>query len=306
MCKKSSTFAAEMDKKNLLHIIEWTVAAFALVYLAYRLLTYDDYASLAASLRGMDSRQWAALGICIALMPMNMWLEAWKWKTLMDDLTMREAVRQVYQSKLAGLITPWRLGEYPARGLMMKGKHIMRRTLSMGAIGSATMTIAIVSAGMIALVFSPSVLALLGNSYLYAVAAVLLLLAVALYGAPRWLHRYAELNSAKLWISLAQSYARLACWSVQLALVLYALSSISNLQSPISNIPIYYLLVTVTPNVPIVEVGVRGAWAMFIFGTANAALAGVLLWAINTFLPCLVALITKCTPCGKQDVHGEK
>ncbi|MBO4519349.1 MAG: hypothetical protein J5704_04855, partial [Paludibacteraceae bacterium] len=53
------------------------------------------------------------------------------------------------------------------------------------------------------------------------------------------------------------------------------------------NIPIYYLLVTITPNVPVAEVGVRGAWAIFLFGTANAALAGVMLWAINTLLPCL-------------------
>jgi len=44
----------------------------------------------------------------------------------------------------------------------------------------------------------------------------------------------------------------------------------------------------VTPNVPIAEVGVRGAWAIVVFGTPNAALAGVLLWVINTLLPCLI------------------
>ena len=53
---------------------------------------------------------------------------------------------------------------------------------------------------------------------------------------------------------------------------------------------VYYLLVTITPNVPIAEVGVRGAWAIVVFGTMNAALAGVLLWIINTLLPCLFAL----------------
>jgi D-alanyl-lipoteichoic acid acyltransferase DltB (MBOAT superfamily) len=52
-------------------------------------------------------------------------------------------------------------------------------------------------------------------------------------------------------------------------------------------LPIYYLLVTITPNVPIAEVGVRGAWAIVVFGSMNAALAGVLLWVINTLLPCL-------------------
>lgn len=50
---------------------------------------------------------------------------------------------------------------------------------------------------------------------------------------------------------------------------------------------IYYLLVTITPNVPIAEIGVRGAWAIAVFGTPQAAMAAVVLWVINTLLPCV-------------------
>ena len=85
-----------------------------------------------------------------------------------------------------------------------------------------------------------------------------------------------------------QSLVRLVCWCVQLALVLWALGAIVDLRLQILDLPIYYLLVTITPNVPIAEVGVRGAWSIVVFGTMNAALAGVLLWVINTLLPCLV------------------
>jgi hypothetical protein len=46
--------------------------------------------------------------------------------------------------------------------------------------------------------------------------------------------------------------------------------------------------VTITPNVPIAEVGIRGFWAMQVFGTMNATLAGVVLWGVNTLLPCLI------------------
>lgn len=164
----------------------------------------------------------------------------------------------------------------------------------MGAVGSATMTLAIVAAGLLALFFSPSVLSVLGDSYLYSLVAVLAVLAVLVYFAPRALKKWAQLNGALLWTSLAQSFVRLLCWCVQLALVLWALgayqSPMTNDQPPITiyQLPIYYLLVTITPNVPVVEVGVRGAWAMFLFGTADAALAGVLLWVINTLLPCLI------------------
>jgi hypothetical protein len=85
---------------------------------------------------------------------------------------------------------------------------------------------------------------------------------------------------------------------VQLALVLWAVNGLGDegISGLVTNTFIYYLLVTITPNVPIVEVGVRGAWAMLLFGTPNAALAGVLLWVINTLLPCISWFFIRKTP----------
>ena len=195
-------------------------------------------------------------------------------------MSWREAHQQVYYSKLAGLITPWRLGEYPARALL---RNEWPQTLSMGAVGSATMTVAIIAAGMTAMILE------IGNWKLEIVFYLLvaLLLILALVFAPRLLRRWAEVSHKLIAISVGQSLVRLACWCVQLALVLYALGAIYNLQFTIYNLPVYYLFVTITPNVPIAEVGVRGAWAITLFGSMNAALAGVLLWGINTLLPCL-------------------
>ena len=302
-----------MNKKTLYHIIEWAVALAACAFLGYKLVSFEDYPALWERLRGMAWQQYLALGLCVALMPVNMAIEAWRWMTLWNGdatlngangeaneltnerLTFREAQRQVYYSKLAGLITPWRLGEYPARGVLMEvqrdqvpgTKDIMPRVLAMGAVGSATMTAAIVIAGVVALAFSPAVMTQLGDSYLYALAVVILLLAVAFAFAPKALKKYAELNQQLLFRSLGQSLVRLLCWCVQLALVLWALGAFTNYELRITNLFVYYLLVTITPNVPIAEIGVRGAWAIVVFGSMNAAFAGVLLWVINTLLPCL-------------------
>ena len=302
-----------MNKKTLYHIIEWAVALVACAFLGYKLVTFEDYPALWGSLRGMAWQQYLALGLCVALMPVNMAIEAWRWMTLWNGdatlngangevneltderLTFKEAQRQVYYSKLAGLITPWRLGEYPARGVLMEvqrdqvpgTKDIMPQVLAMGAVGSATMTAAIVIAGVVALAFSPAVMTQLGDSYLYALAVVILLLAVAFAFAPKALKKYAELNQQLLFRSLGQSLVRLLCWCVQLALVLWALGAFTNYELRITNLFVYYLLVTITPNVPIAEIGVRGAWAIVVFGSMNAAFAGVLLWVINTLLPCL-------------------
>ena len=242
-------------------------------------------------------------------MPVNMALEAWRWRTLWNDemsreqgslnepLTLNDAQRQVYYSKLAGLITPWRLGEYPARGVLMServselgNEGIWPKVLSMGAVGSATMTIAIIIAGVIGLAFSPSILPYLGGSYLYALGAAIVVLAVLFALAPKLLRKWAKVNHGLMLRSVGQSLVRLSCWCVQLMLVLYALGALGELGilGGLGKSAIYYLLVTITPNVPIVEAGARGAWAIVVFGTVNAALAGVLLWGINTLLPCLV------------------
>lgn len=298
-----------MDKKTLYHIISWVVALAACGYLVYRLATYDGYAALAAGLRQMTVAQWLALALCVALMPVNMAIEAWKWRTLImhnaegteHNFSFAEAQRQVYYSKLAGLITPWRLGEYPARGLLMarhdaqctnSKREIWAQVLSLGAVGSATMTAVIIITGIVAMMMTDLRFEIsdFRFSYLPVVAVFLALLGVALYFAPRLLKRWAAVSHRLVAITLGQSFVRLVCWCVQLALVLWALGAVTSGGLPVLGygIPVYYLLVTVTPNVPIAEAGVRGVWAIAVFGSMNAALAGVLLWGVNTLLPCLV------------------
>ena len=309
-----------MDKKRVIYIIEWIIAIAACGWLVWKLATYEDYAALGECLRNMGWLQWLAIGVCIALMPVNMALEAWRWRTLWNDemsreqgslnepLTLNDAQRQVYYSKLAGLITPWRLGEYPARALLLNDKMsaaeplnersqselngaLWAKVLTMGAVGSATMTAAIVAAGAVALACQPSVVAYVGGSYMYTIGAAMigvvlvLILVKALLGGGRFSRLSGERSGATvsrrlILISFGQSLVRLACWCVQLVLVLYALSGspILDFRFEILDLmvktPIYYLLVTITPNVPIVEMGARGAWAMAVFGTMNAALAG--------------------------------
>ena len=310
-----------MDKKTLYHIVEWAAALAACAFLGYKLVTFEDYPALWESLRSMAWQQYLALGLCVALMPVNMAIEAWRWRTLWNGdatlngangdatlngangeaneltderLTFKEAHRQVYYSKLAGLITPWRLGEYPARGVLITNERmnelgserIWPRVLAMGAVGSATMTFAIVLAGVPAIMANGEWLMVNGEWWI-AVGVILLLLVVGLALAPRLLRQYAEVSYGLIIKSVGQSLVRLICWCVQLALVLWALEAFSFQPSVISSLFIYYLLVTITPNVPIAEVGVRGAWAIVVFGSMNAAFAGVLLWVINTLLPCL-------------------
>lgn len=305
-------------KRKILHIIEWAIALAACGYLVWWLATYDDYVSLLAGLRAMNTAQWCALIVSVLLMPVNMTIEAWRWRTLMNEGESRvesqesigwaEAHRQVYYSKLAGLITPWRLGEYPARGLLMQTqdlsqerepishKALWTKVLTMGAVGSATMTIAIVIGGLIGLAVVGSPVNL-GDNYIIILLGVLV--GAVLLIAAGWKIRTVILSSysspsvdRRLTVgiickNILQSIVRLLCWCVQLGLLLYALDGITEITGLTGVTAIYYLLVTITPNVPIAEIGVRGAWAIAVFGTPQAAIAAVVLWVINTLLPCV-------------------
>ena len=235
-----------MNQKRVYHLIEWLVALAACGYLIYRLVIFDDYPALWASLTSMSHLQIGALILCILLMPLNMSLEAWRWKTLLP-MSWREAHRQVYYSKLAGLITPWRLGEYPARGVLMcesstinhqssiTNRDLWSRVLSMGAVGSATMTFAIIATGLVAMIMANGKWQM--ENYYLLVAFVLLLLILALLFAPRLLRRWTVVSHRLILISTLQSLVRLTCWCAQLYLVLFALGAISNVQYPISNLP---------------------------------------------------------------------
>ena len=120
-------------------------------------------------------------------------------------------------------------GERSVDGLNSEfSKDLWTKVLSMGAVGSATMTAAIVLAGCVGIAFSPAVLTILGNSYLYALGGVVLVLAVVYALFPKALKNYVALNYPLLLESTMQSLVRLACWCVQLGLVLYALGAMSN------------------------------------------------------------------------------
>lgn len=277
-----------MDRRTLFYIIEWVVTLAACAYLAYRLVTFEDYHALLLSFSDMRWQHCWALVCSVALMPVNMSLEAWRWRTLLP-MSWRDAHLQVYYSKLAGLITPWRLGEYPARALL---RNEWAQTLSMGAVGSATMTAAIVAAGIAGLaglagIVGIDILNEQGGAYYAIVGGMLILLGVALALAPRLLRRWTTVSRRLIIRSFSQSLVRLFCWCIQLGLVLYALGAYPSFITGLQ-LPIYYLFVTFTPNIPIAEVGVRGMLAITLFGTVNAAFAGVLLWAVNTLLPCLI------------------
>ena len=314
--KKNTTFAsiynlACLNRKTCIWILRIALMVCAYGYLLYRLITFDGYAALWERFVDADWRQYQCLTLCAALMPLNLWLEACKWQRLMGSIqpmTMREAQIQVYYGMIGAFATPYRVGDYPARIVRMHAKERWASIIGMGAIGSCCMTMVIVLLGM-----STAWLFFGGNTpasmlSVYITAAVCMLL---LFFAPQlfrllaripWLRnvthgaadQLAQVSYLEVMRIMWLSFLRYVCFCLQMYLALrFCGISLPFAQACIA-LPTYYLLITVTPNIPAADFGVRGSWAIYVLGhfvpdlAPAGAIATGLIWMVNTAIPLII------------------
>ena len=299
--------------KRILNIL-LIVAAYGV--LGYKIVTYDNYAGLAERFRLAESWQWVCLIICFSLFPVNRLFEAWKWKFLVrhiEPMDIWEAQRQVYYGTIAGFVTPYKLGEYPGRALLFRhtGAHWLTATC-LGLIGGYAMTTVIVLLGVPAALFrlTPD------SSMVWSIALTVAGAVVAIIALPALMRRLqsrtwkseqtrlivenmAGLTIRDIAVLLGISLLRYGCFLLQLLLSLLFCGVHADVTTMATLLPLYYLLITVTPNVPAAEVAVRGAWAVALFEplgadvSAAAVIATLLLWAINTIFPLLIGSMVK-------------
>jgi len=97
---------------------EWLLTIAAMVYLVYRLGTYEHYDTLGSTLMGWDARSWIVCVIAILLIPGQLFVEVLRWKATLrgwKTITLHESWDQVLLGMQAGFITPYRAGDIPAR-----------------------------------------------------------------------------------------------------------------------------------------------------------------------------------------------
>ena len=175
----------------------------------------------------------------------------------------------------------------------------------MAAVGSIALTAVILMLGIpaFALSFTNYQVFSTWNSqtYLWLISMLLCILLLVLSLVPFMGKRYC-IKYSDCGIILLQSLLRYLCFSLQLWLILYACGVSLPLMVALVSIPLYYLFVTVTPNMPAADIGIRGAWAVLVFGQyihdvqANIILATTCLWLFNTLLPVLLGAVgVKCS-----------
>ncbi len=306
-------------------ILQWCIVCCAYGYLLYRLLTFEGYGSFGTYFSQIGWQEGWYLLIAVGLFPLNICFESLKWRSLLEtvgaNISLSDAQRQTYYGFVGGFFTPSRLGDYPARALLLSHRVPWLSAVALGFVGSLLLTVVIGVFGLPAMIelFVGRGLLIASDTlgswhYWWAAGAFvfLLLLAGCLPQMSRWLGRrfhfrkvqtqqmlaaLGTLTGRRLVVVFGWSVLRYLTFCLQLWLVLLACDTafqVSPLHSPLLlAIPTYYLLVTLTPTLPAADVAVKGSWAIVIFSAvggnvASITIATVLMWLINTVAPMLV------------------
>ena len=224
-------------------------------------------------------------------------------------MSLAEAQRAVYFGFIGAFLTPSRLGDYPARVTMMHHRDRWLEAIALGFVGTLALAFLQVFLGM------PSCIMLLERvgdlrwvEWLCVFTLLLQVLIIIFYPvlsekiavhvSKRRLQNtllvLAGFSHRRFLTTVSLSFLRYAVYCTQLWLVMVFCGINLSFAEVLIAIPAYYLLVTVTPSVPLADAAVRGSWSVVIFGVfcpdiAAIAVAAVLLWLLNTVLPMLVA-----------------
>lgn len=274
--------------KPLFKVVKILLAVAAYGYLAYKLISYKDYSSLFSTWDTLNMERIGWLICALILFPLNLFLEAVKWRFLLKDIhpiSYAEASRQVYCGYVGAFVTPYRVGDYPARAMDLGDKTLWGKATVLGFVGGAAQTIVIILFGIF-----PSIYYLNHNlNVVWVFLGVVICMAVILF-APRLIKE--KFSFTTLLGAMGWSALRYAVFSWQLYAALLFVGAPMTLLDALSVIPLYYMLVTVTPNMPAADLGIRGGWAMVLFDRYTTipliTLAILLIYIINTLLPTII------------------
>ncbi|NOU47937.1 MAG: hypothetical protein HOO86_12880 [Bacteroidales bacterium] len=232
--------------------------------------------------------------LLLILLPVNLALEAFKWKVLIDKLepvSFNRAFTAVLSGISVSMMMPNRVGDYLGRVfILQKESHI--KGILVTLIGSLSQLLTTVIAGCIALTFSFSMFFEFEFSNyknfsfgLLALVFSLLIFALILYfnvgllkvvtagifpRRKQKLLRYIDVFSlytrSELLKVLLLSVSRFIVFSMQYYLLLLITGFDIGYFEAMMLISLTYLFMAVIPTIAITELGVRGSVAIYIFG----------------------------------------
>jgi len=254
------------------------------------------------------------LGIVLILMFLNWGIEAIKWRFTIrniEEISIFKSFKLIFTSITLGFLTPNRIGEIPARALLLNGSNVKEITLKT-TVASFSQLLITLFFGIIGFCFTFNNFSYIINPIVWIVILSLgLLLLLLVYFRTNKLEsifnrskliREKELfrglsgfSVLELFNILLLSLLRYIVFVFQYYLVLKAFGVYLSDIYAILLIPVCFMVASFIPTILISEIGIRGSVALFVFGTISnmdiqIILASMVLWLINIALPILLGL----------------
>ncbi len=267
---------------------------------------------------------WFLILITLLAMPLNWTLEAIKWRYLLkdtEDISIATALKAVLSGTTISAVSPNRTGDYLARVFVLNKTSFWHGVL-ITLIGSYAQNIVTLFFGGIAFfgLFAP---ALLRNEYIsveslqYFRIAFFTLLTIVIFLyykisilssiiPSKWtkIHKlvkiFTQFKFKKLSFALLISSLRYLLYSIQFYIIIIAVGFTDiGLIKGLAVVSSIFLLNTIRPSIALLEIGIRGSVAIFVFGLLygfkndyqnSVFAASTIIWLINIVLPAIIGL----------------
>lgn len=266
-----------------------------------------------------NSKQFILMFVAFLLVPLNILLEAFKWKLQVkpiEDIRLNISYISIFTGMTAGMFFPNRMGSFLGRIFMLeRGDRIKAAMVTI--VGGFAQMIVTVCFGLIAALFFVKKYKLL----LMIISAILIILLILLYfkihllkylqilipkrfkeKTKSYVEIFSQYTKKELFKILIISFARYLLYSFQFVLLIWAFNvplSYLNAMIPIS---LTYLMMMIVPFITITEIAVRGSISIIIFekwlmmNGINSSLSAMifsassLLWIFNIAIPATIGL----------------
>ena len=298
--------------KNTKRLAKWTGGILLTALLCWHLYRQiRDQAAAGADFEWWPEHTVGYLISAILLLPLNVAIEARKWQLLIRTAipaSFGQALRSMLSGLAASLITPNRIGEYPARIIVLR-QSSSTRLISVSVLGACSQLLALMIAGTAGLIYyvvaHPSGIHL---AVLVGTAAFTAALGMLYFSFEKWaprieripvlrkLHMWARLlhrfSAREQWTILGISLLRFAVYTFQYWLLLHWQGVPLPLAEGFLLCTLFFWAMAIIPSIALAELGIRGTVSVFLFAAFSPNIAGIaaatfILWCINLVLPSL-------------------
>lgn len=299
IAKKPSNVYLSVMKTRARSIARWCVASLCVVCLAVFVHdAWGRWADVEAALTGALTSP-GLMAAELALMVANLGVETLRWRSVRGIFTGGSAADDAAASLRAislGNATPGNVGEHVGRCAAYADKG---RAAVASVAASALQTAVIALLGMAACAFlSSGGAAVPPLAMRMGAAAFAVMCAIAIVAAAALRKRVRPMAGwgARLAAATLLNALKVGIFSLQLLLLLRAGSNADG-DALFAAVVYYYYLVTLTPRVNIIDIGVKGNLASYVLASgmcaeATVTSAVVVIWAVNILLPSAIGFVT--------------